>query len=375
MLLSPLTLLSLACAPAQVSGPLPQDAYLWQQQWTPAVQEAAYAHPFRDLVVLGGTLDVEGEAVIFERPSLPSGSAVALRVAALPPGEDSLVRLQDALAQLALAHPEAPYLQLDMDLPTRRLGAYAEWMQALNQAGLPPLRITALPTWLDDDAFAALAHAAPHYVLQLHWLDPAAPTHLLDPQALEHIEQAAAHGVPFSVALPAYSYTLHYDAQGARVGLSAEQGQAPPPGGHSETLRADPAATAALVAALEQQHPAALEALIWFRLPTTQDANSWHMDTLASVAEGRVPQAQAELRVVPTGTSLWQVHLYNTGEDTLTLPPLRWAQTPSFWDALGPYHRDSEVLRAEGTLAPGADQVVAWARGPSAPVLEVADAP
>ncbi len=375
MLLSPLTLLSLACAPPQVAGPLPQDAYLWQQAWTPAVQEAAYAHPFRDLVILGGTLGVEGEAVIFERPSLPPGSAVALRVDALPPGEDSLVRLQDALARLAVAHPEAPYLQVDMDLPTARLGEYASWMQALNQAGLPPLRITALPTWLGAAAFAELAQAAPHYVLQLHWLNPAAPTHLLDPEALAHIEQAAGFGVPFSVALPAYSYTLHYDAEGAQAGLSAEQGQAPPPGGHSEVLRTDPAAVAALVATLNTEHPAALESVIWFRLPTTQDENSWHMDTLASVAEGRVPKAQAELSVASTGEDLWQLTLHNRGDDDLELPPLRWPHPPSFWDALGPYHRSGGALQARGRLAPGDAVVVAWARAANAPALEVFDAP
>ncbi|MFT5583277.1 MAG: hypothetical protein ACI9VR_000855 [Cognaticolwellia sp.] len=365
--------LHLACAPPQAAGPLPQDAYVWQQVWTPAVQEAAYAHSFRELVVLGGTLDWEEGLVLFERPALPRGSALALRVEAPPAGEDTLPALQNALAQLALAHPEAPYLQLDMDLPTRRLGEYARWMEALSQAGLPPLRITALPTWLDDPAFEDLAQAAPHYVLQLHWLDPADPTHLLDPQALSHIEQAGEVGQPFAVALPSYSYSLHFDANGEQAGLSAEQGQAPPRGGHSETLRADPAAVAEVVAALELAHPQELEALIWFRLPTAQDQNSWSLATLTSVAAGVAPVTRAELQVRATGDQLWQFSLHNIGTETLLLPELSWDSDPALWDALGSYHRNQGHLSpgAAQTLPPGASQIVAWARGPVEPGLSV----
>ena len=366
----------LHCASAPATGPLPQDAYVWQQAWTPAVQEAAHTHPFRDLVVLGGTLDWEVGLQLFERPALPPESALALRVEVPPPGKDPLPALQNALAKLALAYPQAPYLQLDMDLPTRRLGEYVQWMKALKQAGLPPLRITALPTWMDDPAFADLAHAAPHYVLQLHWFDPEDPTHLLDPEALAHIEQAADLGVPFSAALPSYSYTLLFDADSQRVAVTAEQGRVAPIGAsaeplRTEQLRADPAAVAQVVAALNQAHPTELEALVWFRLPTSQDHNSWSMETLTRVAAGVTPAAQAELQVQATGEQLWQIRLHNSGTDTLTLPELHWQQTPTFWDALGSYHRETGHLNAEGSLAPGESQVVAWARSPTAPTLLV----
>lgn len=371
-----LLLLLFSCASPTASGPLPQDAYVWQQVWTPAVQDAAHTHPFRSLVVLGGTLDWEDGLVLFERPGLPPGSALALRVEAPPPGEDTLPALQNALAQLALAHPEAPYLQLDMDLPTSRLGEYAAWMEALNQAGLPPLRITALPTWLDDPAFEDLAHAAPHFVMQLHWFDPIHPTHLLDPQALEHIEEAAELGVPFSAALPSYSYSLMFDAQGQRVALTAEQAKTAPIGGYAEQLRADPAAVAHVVASLEQSHPRDLEALIWFRLPTAQDQNSWSLTTLTSVAAGVAPVAQAEIQVQETGENLWQFQLLNTGTETLEMPQLLWETDPDLWDALGSYHQNQGHLspRAAQTLQPGESQVVAWARADVQPTLSVTDA-
>jgi hypothetical protein len=264
-----------------------------------------------------------------------------------------------------------------MDLPTSRLGEYAEWMHALNQAGLPPLRITALPTWLDDPAFEELANAAPHYVLQLHWFDPKQPSHLLSPQALAHIDEAAQVGVPFAAALPSYSYTLMFDADGERVALTAEQAQTAPIGGYAEQLRADPAAVAQVVASLEQSHPKTLEALIWFRLPTAQDQNSWSLTTLTSVAAGVTPVAQAEIRVQETGEQLWQFQLLNTGTETLEMPQLFWETGPDLWDALGSYHQNHGHLspRAAQTLQPGESQVVAWARADVQPVLSVTDAP
>jgi len=55
-----LALLALACQPRErAAGPLPQEAYVWQRAWTPAVREAVSQTPdFAGLTVLAAEIDL-----------------------------------------------------------------------------------------------------------------------------------------------------------------------------------------------------------------------------------------------------------------------------------------------------------------------------
>ncbi|HWN42100.1 MAG TPA: hypothetical protein VNW71_07740, partial [Thermoanaerobaculia bacterium] len=55
-----LAFLALACQPRErAAGPLPQEAYVWQRAWTPAVREAvSQASDFAGLTVLAAEIDL-----------------------------------------------------------------------------------------------------------------------------------------------------------------------------------------------------------------------------------------------------------------------------------------------------------------------------
>ncbi len=358
----------LACAlsekpqePQEPQEPLRQEAYVWQRVWSPAVRQAVAQSDFDALTVLAAEVAwSDGAAVtVIETPTLPPGTTLAIRVA-VPPG-DPTGTLAPLIADLIAAHPEAAAIQLDMDLPTARLASYADWLTRLG-AGCPlPLEITALPTWLSSPAMPALADAADRLILQVHWLDPSDPDHLLDPDAAAHLAAADRLGRPLSAALPAYGYQLALDDNGGLVGIVAEQGSAP--GGRE--LMADPAAVAALVADLTADRPAHLTGLHWFRLPVEGDRRAWPPQTLAAVRQGRTPVSAGELTLTEDDGAL-TLTLHSTGEATLPPPEVVVEGAVMAADGLGGWRWSPGQGRLlpehAAPLRPGASVVVGWIR-------------
>jgi len=123
------------------------------------------------------------------------------------------------------------------------------------------------------------------------------------------------------VALPTYGYFVAFDAAGGFVGLAAEGPSVNwPTGTQVRSLRADPAAIAQLAGGWIANRPAALDGIIWYRLPTDADLLNWRWTTLQAVAEGRVPVANlvaAARRVQP---GLAEVELVSDGEADAPLP-------------------------------------------------------
>ena len=356
-----------------ISGKLPQEAYLWQRQWIEpvraAIQQAdAPDSPLNGLCAAYAEIDpVAGSRpevrrtvgldwVFLAQRCRPIGFAV--RVRAFPgvvrTDKEPFPTLHGVIAELCAAADAAGVprkeIQVDFDCPTSRLGGFATWLRAL-QTAFPKehFTFTALPSWLSSRGFAPLAAATGGYVLQLHWLrPPGADGHpaqtLCDPvQAEAAVARAAKIGVPFRVALPTYGYRLVLDADGKQLAGAGEgsalEAALPPPGGSVRTLMADPAILARLVRGWQARRPAALQGVIWYRLPVAGERLNWTARTLWAVAAGRVPAGALKLRFETGGDGgSYNLRLYNDGEADAQLPALitvRCAGEPLAADGVG----------------------------------------
>lgn len=366
-------------------GPLPQQAYLWQRQWTENVRAAAEQAG-------SGQTPLEGLCIAYaeifppannaaappavQRPSgldwallarchRPVGFAVRVREF---PGEVSATRepfltLCHVIGELCLdadaARVKPAEIQVDFDCPTSRLRGFTTWMRALQKA-FPgqTFRFTALPAWLRSRDFAALARTTGGYVLQVHSFEKSGPdgrppATLCDPAlARAAVDRAARLGVPFRVALPTYSYRLVLDGKG-RLLAAAGEGSAlemarPPPNGTSRVLMADPAALADLIRDWQTRRPQALQGVIWYRLPAAGDRLNWMPRTLWAVMAGRRPRPQLALQFdrAAGNDGLCELRLRNDGEADAPWPgsiTVRCASVPSAADGVGGF-----ALEAEG---------------------------
>ncbi len=185
--------LALACSRGRASGPLPQEAYVWQRAWTPAVREAVgRAADFRSLVVLGAEVDLSTRPFRIARPAIawdvlkgrPVGLALRIgrfhgwgggtgRFADEPETVRLLAGLAGDLAREARSHKlDLLEIQLDYDCPESKLADYPVLVEAVGRAVAPtPVTLTALPSWLRNErAFKKLARNADGFVLQVHFL-------------------------------------------------------------------------------------------------------------------------------------------------------------------------------------------------------------
>ncbi|MCC6232717.1 MAG: DUF3142 domain-containing protein [Verrucomicrobiales bacterium] len=409
LLLAALSWLASACdrgRPERVSGPIAQEAYVWQREWGPAVAAAIAEHgtEFQQLTYLAGELRWSQGVGKLERVDpdyaalrrLPHPVGLALRVATLPgpfasnaPTTQWVVQSALQVVTEARAHGLEPSeFQLDFDCATRHLEGYRQWAESLRAALAPlPFRITVLPAWLSDARFAGLARSTDGFVLQVHSLERPkganAPFALCDPRlARDAVERAARLGVPFRVALPTYGYLVAFAADGSFLGASAEGAMpARPPGTRFRELSANAADMAWLVADWTRDRPASMTGLIWYRLPVAGDRFNWRWPTLASVMRGIPPVAQLQEIVVTNSNGSLDLVVRNSGTDlfhgAVTLHA-RWNSEQSRLlaaDAVRGFKLHSEpigTVRLENPscrLPPGDAVVIGWVRfDRSAPV-------
>jgi hypothetical protein len=336
-----------ACAPPP-SAPLTQDAYIWQRHWTPAVPQAMQASG--DLVrvwrVLAAEMDNTG-----------NWTDITPDWAALTAGKQRVVmvlriggQLNDLQGPASIAHAVALTkrwqqagvqiggVEIDHDCATARLPAYAQFITALRQQLDPavPLSITALPTWLESPALDGLLGAADEAVLQVHAvLNP--KQGLFDAKLARGWLAAFAKHTDreWRVALPTYSTRVNWDADGRIAGIESERpmlaGAAP---AAAAELVARPETMAAFVSQIEQDRPRGLAGIVWFRLPTEDDARAWSLPTWHAVLarepltsglevtaqvqqQGQQPD-QANMR--SPNAALRNVILVNTGNADASLP-------------------------------------------------------
>jgi hypothetical protein len=385
---------------AQPARPMSQQAYVWQRAWTPAVREAVeasgkdvagYTVLAAEVSFGSGHLEVarvSPDWAALERSEQPVG--VALRIGPyhghFAPTDITAKRLVELstllLTEARRSGVQPSELQIDFDCAESKLDGYQLWLESIRAAIAPtPLTFTALPSWLKHREFAALARSAGGYVLQVHSLDRPrsieAPMTLCDVSAaVRAVEAAGRIGVPFRVALPTYGYLVAFDEHGQFVGLSAEGPNRDwPASTQVRTLSADPQAVAALVSRWQTARPACMTGLIWYRLPTNDDALNWRMPTLRAVMAGRAPAAVVRAEVRRSEGTLAEVDLQNVGDADAPFNQavsLHWRGADLVAaDAIGGFERSEGngqlILRPSSDLsterlAPGDRRAIGWVR-------------
>jgi hypothetical protein len=158
------------------------------------------------------------------------------------------------------------------------------------------------------------------YVLQVHSLERPRSFDeaftLCDPAAAKRaVAKAAELGVSFRVALPTYGYLMAFDGQGRFLGLSAEgPAKSWPADARLKEVRADPLQIAKLVQEWCSNPPAALKAILWYRLPVPGDTLNWRWPTLAAILQVRTPRKSVRVSSHRVEPGLVEISLVNDGE-------------------------------------------------------------
>lgn len=354
-------LLALVGCHREPVAPLPQRAYVWQREWTPAVSEAATQ---ADTSLLNGLM-LFGAEIAWDqgKPHIIYGSidwvavrrlhrpmGIALRVAPHSGpfvADDLASRTICDTAQLLLGKMKAEGVpcaefHLDFDCAQKKLAGYATWARAVREVVKPTrFLITTLPSWLSEPEFAKLIEIPDRYVLQVHSVAPPKndePPSICDPErARRWVTKAAALGRPFEVALSTYSALAGHDPSGRLLGVALDGVQPSWPRGTRVTpFDSDASALSALVLEWNQDRPAQLKGLLWYRLPISTDVRNWRWPTFAAVMEGREPRR--ELRVEHQGDKVIDFTLLNAGEADENLDRLKVQVT---WTGPGPMDADA----------------------------------
>jgi hypothetical protein len=381
--------------PGLVADRLLQRGYLWQRQWTPAV-DAAVAEASRRLdgvILLGADIEWREGTIHVVRPAIrwenvrahQNVRALALRIAPFakaPPADREVVEtlataMRDLLAD-ARAHGVVPdEVQLDYDCPQRELARYRNWLRELRPAASPiRLTITTLPSWLEEPEFPRLLREVDGWVLQVHSIATANGTasKLCETAAARRwVERAARFHLPFSVALPTYRCEGGYDRDGRLLGVAMDSVEpAWPAGTRVLSFAADADEIAGLVSGWQRAHPRELRELIWYRVPVASDLRNWRWPTLSAVMAGREPKRSYVVSC--TGENPVDLSLRNAGEsDDTRLPSIAasWSGARLLAaDALAGWNINREEGRsffevAEGrrlSLPPGAACRIGWLR-------------
>ena len=330
-----LTLLALAFGLARSSvlppRPVSQDAYVWQRVWTPALLSAL--RDSRDVVAGWRVLAAETDASGTLRPIAVNWNALAVTgrpVIAVIRIDGSLRHWnQNALfakiAGLVTAWRKLPSppigMEIDYDCGTAQLASYASFLTRLRALRPRRLSITALPTWLSSHAMDQVVAAADETVLQVHAVR-APQEGLFDPtlarQWIDAFDRRTTK--PFRVALPDYGARVARSDDGRILAVESEEPRLA--GGDQATeLLARPAQVAELVADLARAPPDHFAGIVWFRLPTADDARTWSAETWRAVMAGRdLKTALEAVARASTTPGMADIVLINRGSIDAELP-------------------------------------------------------
>lgn len=297
--------------PSDVSVPGRSGFYVWQRQWSDKVEAAVCAEfeaGTHDLYVLGGELEYENGLARWCGANVPGHVWLHDRVTAvfrLPvqaldnPGE-SAARVVSHAGTRGVHR-----IQLDVDVPERMIGRYAELVEGIRHrwpvgAGKLRLGATFLPCHLGLKEVRRVLAALDEPVIQLHGID--APKNCAESWALmkrrtvfRALRAARAQDRRFKMALPSYAYVLTFNADGGFRRLYAE--------GLPDNFDL-PSGTVREIAApdLNLLHEIFTSSLrlpvIWFRLPV-RGADRWCLEreTLSLLERGERPRATVEFTV------------------------------------------------------------------------------
>ena len=365
---------------------LPQQAYIWQRQWSPAVGVAMQAS--EQLVGGWRVLAAELTAQRQWKTANPDWQALKttqhaiVMVVRLDGRTESLdaathARIGALLARWRQQGVPIAGVEIDYDCPTSQLPAYRNFIDTLRQSleRDATLSITALPTWLNSPELGKLLAAADESVLQVHAvMNPRQG--LFDTERAQAWLKAYAKQTshPWRVALPSYGTRVSWDDNGR---ISAVESERPllAPGNAAQELTASPLVVSAFLAQLDKNPAPGLVGVVWFRLPTEDDVRNWSLPTWQAVL-ARQPLASAVTAEARANThnaqpGLHDLTLHNNGNADSTLPLIvRIDAAPACdaadgingyaleADAKGKYLRRTR----DGLLRAGYQRNIGWAR-------------
>jgi len=301
----------LAAACANAFGASADGFYVWQRQWSEPVAAAVDAElkaGTHDLYMLGGELEYVRDRPQWRASQVPSDlwrhprvtAVLRLPVRALGDPESSAAAIVARADALGVCR-----VQLDVDVPERRLDRYAALLKGVRRlwppsSGALRLGATFLPCHLEHDAVRRALAEIDEPVIQLHGID--APKRrdahwaLMDrTTAFRALKAAHALDGRFKMALPSYAYVLTFHADGRFRRLYAE--------GLDDDFELPPGATCELAAPdlglLHEIFASPLRLpVIWFRLPIP-GADRWCLarETLALLEDGQCPEPHVEFSV------------------------------------------------------------------------------
>jgi hypothetical protein len=357
-------------------APASQDAYVWQRVWTPALLSAL--RNSRDVVAEWRVLAAETDAAGTLRPIAVNWSALAARpvVAVIRIdgslrhwNEDSLLAKTGDLVTAWRKLPSPPIgLEIDYDCGTAQLASYAGFLTRLR--ALQPHRhsITALPSWMSSRAMDQVVAAADETVLQVHAVR-APQNGLFDPdlarQWIDAFDRRTTK--PFRVALPDYGARIVKGDDGRILAVESEEPRLA--GGDQATeILAKPADVARLLADLARTPPAHFSGIVWFRLPTADDARTWSPETWRAVMSGG--DLKTDLAVVArtsTTPGMADIVLVNRGSIDAELPrAVGLPQGCAFADGVNGYALDARNISLHrlqtALLHAHREQTIGWMR-------------
>ncbi len=247
-------------------------------------------------------------------------------------------------------------VQLDADVPTKRLAAYADLLQQLRTA-LPAgthLSVTMLLDWARSPDLVSVMHAVDVVVPQFYNtylpIDFSGRTPLVGANDLERvIPKLEAIGRPYRIGLPTYEQCSQYDAAGeikrAAIALSPEQ--ALTAGGVAERFRrgdenllsvrfaqatkisaqsidaghlllfagSTPNGLARRLADIRRLHPRHCAGIVLFRLPGRESTHTLSLSQVEAAANNKVRPALVVARLEPLGNHHHALIVSNQGDE------------------------------------------------------------
>ncbi len=284
---------------------------------------------------------------------------------------ESLVRMtEEVLKSAKRAGLSVSGIQLDYDSPTSKLAGYTALLRLLGTS-VPDVEIsiTALPSWLGSPEFSRLARSCSWFTLQVHGVErPAgldAPLVLCDYDRVpEWVEQAAAVGRPFCLALPTYTWRCLFNDDGRFVGFAGEQQIQT---GSDVTVRlaaSDPVRLASIVHGLNTTRPPNLLGILWFRQPVFSDRWNWSWPVLQKVMKGLPPDIGFIARVDRPQPSLYEIHVSSLASEQTPTDlhiSVRTTGRVAARDVTAGYQFAGDGLRGPA-LPPGTSLRIAWFR-------------
>lgn len=322
-------------------SPLTHEAYVWQRNWTPAVEAAIKrAAALSNLCIFAGDITNMGGASRDKHIGPPwkvirsyrDRVAVSWRVTESllregwtgPVRHALAYRIRETLEDAKAAGLEITEAQCDCDCPTRLLPGYADFI-GMMKAEHPSLRwtFTALPSWLSSPSFRRLAEASDGFVLQVHWLHkgPKGAPELMDVRdAKSAAAVAASFKVPFRVALGTYGSAVVVDQAGRWLDVISEEAHYPDHETKLLEVASTPSDALALLRAWQEARPPWMTGIIWYRLPVDGDRRNWSWPQFAAVVSGEEPRADWRIECKRSNDGHIDVVLVNAGTADGGLP-------------------------------------------------------